>query len=133
MGLKTPLKLVRKDNGVCYMGQCEHEWYEIQDREGNPIISNFEYEHPDNYLEMKEIVEKVNEYDELKRRIENQRYSIISYEEELQEKNALIRELTDALQELVDIIENSLEGKYKIDSFTTQYARKLLEKAKEVE
>lgn len=66
MELKTPLKLVRKDNGVCFMGMCEHVWYEIQDREGNPIISNFEYEHPNSYLEMKEIVEKVNEHEKLK-------------------------------------------------------------------
>ena len=52
---------------------------------------------------------------------------LIKENKELQIQN---RELTDALQELVNIIKDSLEGKYKIDSFTTQYARKILEKAK---
>lgn len=107
--------------------------------------------HITNKRAVDELVKRVNEYEKIKNQlailqeekarlikngniaIENLSAKCANLEIENQQIKTLNRELADALQELVDIIENSLEGKYKIDSFTTQYARKLLEKAEGVE
>lgn len=38
-------------------------------------------------------------------------------------------ELLEALQELIDLMESIIEGDYKPDSFTTQYAKTVINKA----
>ena len=45
---------------------------------------------------------------------------------ELARLKELNREMVEVLQELVNIVDDSMTGEYKIDSFTTQPARELL-------
>ena len=45
----------------------------------------------------------------------------------------LNKKMVEVLQELVNIVDDSMTGEYKIDSFTTQPARRVLAKAEEVQ